>query len=42
MYDLVCIDCNAEFEEIDMIDEACPKCGSKHFDYYDEVFEDDD
>lgn len=42
MYDLICIDCNAEFEEIDIDDGRCPNCGSKHFDYYDDVFEDDD
>ena len=41
MYDLVCIDCLTEFEEIDLIDKACPNCGSTHYDWYDDVFEDD-
>ena len=30
MYDLVCIDCLTEFEEIDLIDKACPNCDSTH------------
>ena len=40
MIDLMCIDCGAEFDEDELVDCKCPKCGSSHYDYYDEVMED--
>lgn len=41
-YDLICIDCNAEFEPVDLEEGKCPQCGSTHFDYYDDVEEGDE
>ena len=42
MIDLMCIDCGAEFDEDELVDCKCPKCGSSHYDYYDEVAEDEE
>jgi predicted nucleic acid-binding Zn-ribbon protein len=42
MIDLMCIDCGACFDEDDLDDCKCPECGSSHYDYYDDVMEDDD
>ena len=39
MLDLMCIDCNAEFDESEIVDCKCPECGSSHYDYYEEVME---
>ena len=42
MIDLMCIDCGTEFYEDELVDCKCPKCGSSHYDYYDEVMEDEE
>lgn len=42
MDDLKCCDCSCEFEEIDMIDDSCPNCGSKNYDFmFDLNFDDE-
>lgn len=42
MIDLACYDCLACFDEDESDACKCPKCGSSHYDYYDEVFYDED
>ena len=42
MIELACYDCHACFDEDELVDCKCPKCGSSHYDYYDEIFYDED
>jgi len=40
--ELACHDCLTCFDEDELDDCKCPKCGSGHYDYYDEVFYEDE